>query len=118
MSFFKALKRILTEPKNALIKQYKKLFKIDGIQLEFEEEAVKEIAKRALERKTGARGLRAIMEEVLGDIMFVAPSYSDIEKIVITSAFVKKEAAEPEIFINKKRSKRLNFLRKNEEKIS
>ena len=113
-----ALVRVLTEPKNALIKQYKKLFKIDGIQLEFEEEAVKEIAKRALERKTGARGLRAIMEEVLGDIMFVAPSYSDIEKIVITSAFVKKEAAEPEIFINKKRSKRLNFLRKTEEKIS
>lgn len=113
-----ALVRVLTEPKNALIKQYKKLFKIDGIQLEFEEEAVKEIAKRALERKTGARGLRAIMEEVLGDIMFVAPSYSDIEKIVITSAFVKKEATEPEIFINKKRSKRLNFLKKTEEKIS
>ena len=115
-----ALIRILTEPKNALIKQYKKLFKIDGIELEFEEEAVEEIARRAIERKTGARGLRAIMEEVLGDIMFKVPSYPDIEKVVITSAFVKKEAAEPEIFINKnkRRSKRLNFLKKSEEKIS
>ena len=115
-----ALIRILTEPKNALIKQYKKLFKIDGIELEFEEEAVEEIARRAIERKTGARGLRAIMEEVLGDIMFKVPSYPDVEKVVITSAFVKKEAAEPEIFINKnkRRSKRLNFLKKSEEKIS
>ena len=115
-----ALIRILTEPKNALIKQYKKLFKIDGIELEFEEEAVEEIARRAIERKTGARGLRAIMEEGLGDIMFKVPSYPDIEKVVITSAFVKKEAAEPEIFINKnkRRSKRLNFLKKSEEKIS
>jgi len=74
--------RILTEPKNALIKQYKKLFEIDDVKLEFEDEALKEIAKRALARKTGARGLRSILEEILVDIMFELPDLKGYEVII------------------------------------
>lgn len=79
-----ALVRILTEPKNAMVKQYKKLLHLDGIELKFQDKALHEIAKRAIERKTGARGLRGIMENVLGDIMFNAPSDATISQIVIT----------------------------------
>lgn len=79
-----ALIKILHEPKNALVKQYKKLFELDGIELEFEEDALSEVAKLALERKTGARGLRSILEENLLDIMFESPSRKDIEKCIIT----------------------------------
>jgi ATP-dependent Clp protease ATP-binding subunit ClpX len=84
-----ALIRILTEPKNALVKQYRKLFKIDGIELEFEEAAIEIIAQKALERKTGARGLRAIMEETLGGLMFNAPSRAGLERVIITKKFVQ-----------------------------
>lgn len=102
--------RILTEPKNALVKQYKKLFRMDGIDLEFEEKAIKAIAEGALKRKTGARGLRAIMEEVLSEIMFIAPSYSNLERVEITEAFVKKWTKEPIFFINKNEQKeRINL---------
>lgn len=83
-----ALVRILSEPKNAIIKQYKKLFELDGVELEFEEEAVYEIARRSFERKTGARGLRAIMEDVMMDSMYQIPSDDQIAKVIIT-----KEAA-------------------------
>lgn len=79
-----ALKQILTLPKNALIKQYKELFAIDGIDLVFEEEAVAEIARKTLERKTGARGLRSILENALMDAMFTLPSREDILKVVVT----------------------------------
>ncbi|MCI8408203.1 MAG: ATP-dependent Clp protease ATP-binding subunit ClpX [Lachnospiraceae bacterium] len=79
-----ALVRILTEPKNAIVKQYKKLFDLDGVELEFEEEAIREIAKRSVERKTGARGLRAIMEEIMMDTMYEIPSDSRICKCTIT----------------------------------
>lgn len=79
-----ALVRILDEPKNALIKQYKVLFNADGIELEFEENALREIAKKAIESKTGARGLRSIVEDTLRDIMFVSPSDPTITKITIT----------------------------------
>lgn len=79
-----ALVRILDEPKNALIKQYKVLFKADGIELEFEEEALREIAKKAIEAKTGARGLRSIVEDTLRDIMFASPSDPTITRITIT----------------------------------
>lgn len=79
-----ALVRILTEPKNAIVKQYKKLFDLDGVELEFEEEAIREIAKRSVERKTGARGLRAIMEEIMMDTMYEIPSDSRISKCTIT----------------------------------
>lgn len=88
----KALTRILTEPKNAMVKQYKKLLHLDGIELRFQEEALQEIARRAIERKTGARGLRGIMEGVLGQVMFDAPSDATISQILITPEAVKGEA--------------------------
>ncbi len=79
-----ALIRILTEPKNAIIKQYKKLFEIDGVTLSFEDEALKSIAELAIERKTGARGLRSIIEGVMTRIMYDVPSREDVEEVVIT----------------------------------
>ena len=75
---------ILTEPKNSLVKQYKKLFELEGVELEFEQEALEAIAERAIERKTGARGLRAIMEEVLDGLMFDSPSDPTITRVVVT----------------------------------
>lgn len=83
-----ALARILTEPKNAIAKQYKKLFELDGVTLEFEEEAIKAIAKLSYERKTGARGLRAIMESVMMNTMFEIPSDEDVVKCIITKEAV------------------------------
>lgn len=80
----KMLKQILTEPKNALVKQYKAIFELDGVDLEFEDEAYAEIAKLAIERKTGARGLRGIMEDILSELMFTVPSDGNIKKITIT----------------------------------
>lgn len=78
------LVRILSEPKNALVKQYKKLFELDGVELEFNEDALEAIAKLAIERKTGARGLRSIIEKVMMDIMYDIPSRDDVKKCVIT----------------------------------
>ncbi|EOS8040836.1 ATP-dependent Clp protease ATP-binding subunit ClpX [Enterococcus faecium] len=83
------LVRILTEPKNALVKQYQKLLSLDNTELEFEPEALRAIAKKAIERNTGARGLRSIIEEIMMDVMFDIPSNENIEKVIIT-----KEAAE------------------------
>ncbi|MEV0953939.1 ATP-dependent Clp protease ATP-binding subunit ClpX [Promicromonospora sp. NPDC050249] len=83
-----ALVRILTEPKNALVKQYQRMFQIDGVELEFDEPAVGAIAEQALLRGTGARGLRAIMEEVLQQVMFDVPSRDDVERVLITRAVV------------------------------
>ncbi|MFC4652553.1 ATP-dependent Clp protease ATP-binding subunit ClpX [Lactococcus nasutitermitis] len=80
---------ILTEPKNALIKQYKRLLFFDGVELEFEEQALRAIAEKAIERKTGARGLRSIIEEVMMDIMFEVPSDETIKKVIITEAVVR-----------------------------
>ncbi len=85
-----ALKRILTEPKNSLIKQYCKLFALDGIDLEFKEDAIEAIADKSLERKTGARGLRAIMESTLMDLMYRIPSDDMISKCTITKEAVDK----------------------------
>ncbi len=79
----KALKKILTEPRNALVKQYKKLFEIDGVKLEFTNEAVLAFAKKAMELKTGARGLRTILEGVMLPVMYMAPSNKNIQKIVM-----------------------------------
>ena len=84
-----ALVRILTEPKSALIKQYQKLFGFDHVKLTFEEEAVRTIAKQAFERKTGARGLRSIMEKAMMDVMFQIPSDDTIEECVITKGAVE-----------------------------
>ena len=88
-----ALVEILIKPKNALTKQYNALFEIDGVKLEFEEEALAEMAKLALKRKTGARGLRSIMEETLMDIMFTIPTDPTVEKCVITKDSILKKAA-------------------------
>ncbi|KJD59150.1 ATP-dependent protease ATP-binding subunit ClpX [Bacillus velezensis] len=83
-----ALVEILTKPKNALVKQYQKMLELDDVELEFEDEALSEIAKKAIERKTGARGLRSIIEGIMLDVMFDLPSRDDIEKCVITGATV------------------------------
>jgi len=88
---------ILTTPKNALIKQYQKLFEIDDIELEFEEDALIQIANNAMERKTGARGLRSIIETIMLDIMFELPSRTDIVKCIITKDTVLNEERNPKI---------------------
>ena len=90
-----ALVKILTEPKNALVKQYQKLLSYDGVNLEFEDDAIQSIADKAIERKTGARGLRSIMEETMGDIMFSAPSDKNLKECVVTKKMVNgKKSAE------------------------
>ncbi len=85
----KTLKMILTEPKNAILKQYQCLLKMDGVDLEFEPDAIELIAQEALKRKTGARALRSIVEELMLDIMYDIPSKSDIDKFVITKKMVE-----------------------------
>src|SRR5574344_78832 len=85
----KTLKMILTEPKNALIKQYKCLLDMDGVDLEFEPEAIDLIAKEAIKRKTGARALRSIVEEIMLDVMYDAPSKENLDKFVVTADMVK-----------------------------
>lgn len=97
-----ALIDIVTKPKNALIKQYQKLFELDNVQLEFEKEALEQIVEKAIERKTGARGLRSILEEIMRDIMFEIPSNPKIEKCIITKeAVINGEP--PKIIINNNR---------------
>jgi ATP-dependent Clp protease ATP-binding subunit ClpX len=91
-----ALMRILTEPKSAIVKQYKKLFDMDGVSLEFDEDALRAIAHRAIERETGARGLRAIMEDVVTDLMYEIPSEDDVVSCRITKAVVE-DGEEPEL---------------------
>jgi ATP-dependent Clp protease ATP-binding subunit ClpX len=92
-----ALVDILTKPKNALVKQYVKLFQMDDVELEFEEEALREIAHKAIERKTGARGLRSIIESIMVDVMFELPSRDDIEKCIITKDTVIEEDGSPKL---------------------
>lgn len=96
----KSLERILTEPKNAIISQYKELFAYDGVELDFEKDAIKEIAKKAYERKTGARGLRSIVENLLLDLMFEVPSIEGAKKVLVTKETVTK-GKRPEIIIDK-----------------
>ncbi len=97
-----ALSAILTEPKNALTKQYKALLDMDGVKLEFDNEAIAKIASLAAERKTGARGLRTILEDIMLDIMYDVPSDPTIEKVVVTAGCVNKQ--EPPQIIRKKKS--------------
>ncbi|HHR7229882.1 TPA: ATP-dependent Clp protease ATP-binding subunit ClpX [Staphylococcus aureus] len=92
-----ALKNILTQPKNALVKQYTKMLELDDVDLEFTEEALSAISEKAIERKTGARGLRSIIEESLIDIMFDVPSNENVTKVVITSQTINEET-EPELY--------------------
>ena len=88
-----ALVRILTEPKNAITKQYKKLFDFDGIELVFEDEAINEVAKLAVSKKTGARGLRAILEQSMLDIMYELPSKTQVSKVIVTKEAILGEEA-------------------------
>ncbi|MEL7646939.1 MAG: ATP-dependent protease ATP-binding subunit ClpX [Sedimentibacter sp.] len=97
----KALISILTEPKNALVKQYKELFKMDNVELEIEKEALEEIADKALEINTGARGLRGILESTMTDVMYEIPSRSDIKKCVITRDTIVNKS-EPKLVLTKK----------------
>ncbi len=94
-----ALVRIINEPKNALLKQYKKLFSMDNVELEIEDEAMVRIAEKAIERKTGARGLRSIMESLVTDIMFEIPSRDDVRKCIITRDSVDGNA-EPALVLD------------------
>ncbi|UJS27055.1 ATP-dependent Clp protease ATP-binding subunit ClpX [Macrococcoides canis] len=92
-----ALKNILTEPKNALVKQYKKMLEIDDVSLEFTDEALTAISELAIERKTGARGLRSIIEESMLEVMFSVPSRTDVKKVIITKETIK-DGASPELY--------------------
>ena len=100
-----ALIRVLREPKNALLKQYWKILNMDGVELEFSDEAVEEIAAQAVVRNTGARGLRAILEDIMLDIMYEIPSRIDIEKCIVTKECVT-EKKPPELILGNKAKKR------------
>ena len=102
-----ALVTILTTPKNSLVRQFKKLFEMESVELDFSKDALKEIAKKAIEMKTGARGLRSILENVLLDSMYQVPSESDLEKIVVEASSIKEESKPLMVYrtdINKKES--------------
>ena len=96
-----ALIKIATEPKNALVKQYQKLLEMDDVELEFSQDALEAIVDKAIERKTGARGLRSIIEEIMRDIMFDVPSTPDIAKCIITKETVLDKKP-PELIIREK----------------
>lgn len=115
-----ALIRILTEPKNSLVKQYQKLFALDNVELVFEDSALKEIAKKTIDRNSGARGLRSIIEEILKDIMFDVPSDHTIEKVVIDGDVIKGKS-KPKFSFDKNRKPSIisiepNKLKKNNKK--
>ena len=110
-----SLIKILTEPKNALVKQYKSLFGLDGIELEFTDDALSAIAEKAVERKTGARGLRTIMEETLNKVMFDAPSDDTIRKITVTADAVNG-VGEPEIICGEKKASKKSAKQTNSDK--
>jgi len=97
-----ALIQILTEPKNALVKQYQKLFEMDDVILEIGNDALEAIAEKAIKRDTGARGLRAILEEIMLDVMYDIPSSTNVEKCIITRETVEKGIA-PELVYNENR---------------
>ena len=112
-----ALVRILTEPKSAICKQYKKLFELDGVELEFEEEALKAIARETMERKTGARGLRSIIEKSVNDLMYEIPSNDEISKCIITKETVEG-TGEPEIVYSDSPRPRKSFAKHHPKKNS
>lgn len=116
-----ALVRILTEPKNALVKQYQKLFDLDGVQLTFTPDAIRLIAKQALERKTGARGLRAIIEKAMMDIMFTIPSDETIGTCTVTKDVIEgKEQPQltyRDVAVSSSRANRRRLIRKREDAV-
>ncbi len=97
-----ALMQILTEPKNALIKQFQKLFSLEGVELEFREKALEAIAKQAIKRKSGARGLRSIVENKLLDVMYELPALTGLQKVVVDENVVNKDATPLYIYEQKK----------------
>ena len=99
----KSLIKILNEPKNSLIKQYKRLFEFENVELEFKEEAVSEIAKKAISKKTGARGLRSILENILLKTMFELPDMENVIKVTVDKSSVKGHS-EPIVTYGKKTS--------------
>ena len=111
-----ALEKILVEPKNAITKQYKKLFELDDVKLTFDKEAVQAVAKRAIERKTGARGLRAIMEDVMMNVMYEVPSNEDVVECIITKEAAVGEA-EP-LLVTKEGAEKRNASQKKEGEIA
>ncbi|MBE5923416.1 MAG: ATP-dependent Clp protease ATP-binding subunit ClpX [Lachnospiraceae bacterium] len=112
-----ALMRILTEPKSAICKQYKKLFELDGVELSFEEDALRAIAKETMERKTGARGLRSIIEKSVNDLMYEIPSDDTISKCIITKETVEG-TGQPEIIYSDTPRPRKTFVKRHSKKNS
>jgi ATP-dependent Clp protease ATP-binding subunit ClpX len=108
--------QILTEPKNALVKQYQHLLEMDDVSLEIEPEALEIVADQAIDRGTGARGLRAIMEEILLGVMYEAPSRKDIGRVIINAAVVRDKAAPLYLARGPNAPKRTKGERRNEEK--
>ncbi|HBR68567.1 MAG TPA: ATP-dependent Clp protease ATP-binding subunit ClpX, partial [Rhodospirillaceae bacterium] len=100
-----ALISILTEPKNAMVKQYQKLFDMEGAELKFTDEALKAVAKKAIERKTGARGLRSILENLLLDTMFELPDIEDIQEVVVNEDTVQENKKPVYVYADKKKKK-------------
>jgi ATP-dependent Clp protease ATP-binding subunit ClpX len=99
-----ALVRVLTEPKNALTKQYQRIFELDGVALEFKDEALRAVAKEAIERNTGARGLRSILEKAMLEVMYDIPSRNDVKKCVVTAESIVNQ--EPPLLITGNRKKK------------
>ncbi|HHU18544.1 MAG TPA: ATP-dependent Clp protease ATP-binding subunit ClpX [Clostridiales bacterium] len=108
-----ALVRIIKEPKNSILKQYKKLFMMDGVELEIEDDAIDRVAEKAIERKTGARGLRSILEHVMTDIMYELPSREDITKCIITRGTIDYNTGPALVLVEQ-----LKRNKKNEESAS
>lgn len=100
-----ALIRILTEPKNAIVRQYQKLFELDGVALEFKADALEAVAKEAIKRNTGARGLRAILEEIMLDIMYEIPSRADVSKCIITKEVIYRQEEPILLSVERKKKK-------------
>ncbi|MBC7336121.1 MAG: ATP-dependent Clp protease ATP-binding subunit ClpX, partial [Clostridia bacterium] len=95
----------LTEPRNALVRQYQKLFELDGVTLEFTQEALEAVADEALRRNTGARGLRAILEEVMLDVMYEVPSRGDVTKCVVTKEVILRQEKPLLLTVERKKKK-------------
>lgn len=113
-----ALVRILKEPKNAIIKQYQKMLKLDDVELEFEEDALVEVAKMAIERKTGARGLRSILESIMMEIMYEIPSRDDIKKCIVTKETIRNHQLPTLVLIDAKKEGAKKGLPKGKESVS
>jgi ATP-dependent Clp protease ATP-binding subunit ClpX len=113
-----ALVRILKEPKNAIIKQYQKMLKLDEVDLEFEEDALVEVAKLAIERKTGARGLRSILESIMMEIMYEIPSRDDIKKCIVTKETIRNHQLPTLVLFDAKKENAKKEPRKGKESVS